>query len=106
MNEVAVATGRTLVRKPRLGNSLDSFVAAQVAPRVTPAGRAVLVDAVEMAEILGIPRDALYELALNRGIEQGCYRVGNRWRFDPNLVLESLAISEPVAGERDRGRRG
>lgn len=48
-----------------------------------------LLDATAMAQLLAIPRDALYAL-LRAGNVDGAYRVGKRWRFDPERVLKSL----------------
>ena len=53
-------------------------------------GRLPLIDAQEMATILGISRDALYDAVRNGQVSTGCYRVGGRWRFDPEEVLDSL----------------
>jgi len=60
-------------------------------------GRVALADAQEMAMILGISRDALYDAVRNGQILMGCYRLGGRWRFDPEEVLDSLRAHR-VAG--------
>jgi len=54
-----------------------------------------LVDAMAMAEMLGVPRDSLYELALDGKIK-GAYRFGNRWRFDPAEVLAGARVDGPA----------
>lgn len=59
-------------------------------------GSLALIDAQEMATILGISRDALYDAVRDGQISTGCYRLGGRWRFNPHEVLDSLrADREP-----------
>lgn len=60
--------------------------------------RLALVDAKEMAAILGISRDALYDVVRDGQIRSGCYRLGERWRFDPEEVLESLRNDRVLQG--------
>lgn len=63
---------------------------------VVRRGSLALIDAQEMATILGISRDALYDAVRDGQISTGCYRLGGRWRFDPREVLDSLrADREP-----------
>jgi excisionase family DNA binding protein len=46
-----------------------------------------LVDALVIQKMTGIPRDSIYELAQEGKIP--AHRFGNRWRFDPEAVLEA-----------------
>lgn len=59
-------------------------------------GRSPLIDAQEMATLLGISRDALYDAVRGGQVSAGSYRLGGRWRFDPEEVLDSLrAVGAP-----------
>lgn len=60
--------------------------------------RLALVDAKEMAAILGISRDALYDVVRDGQVPAGCYRLGERWRFNPEEVLDSLRDDRVLQG--------
>lgn len=50
-----------------------------------------LVDIEEMAGILGVHPDWIYERTRKRPAEIPCVRVGKRLRFDPDTVIAFLS---------------